>query len=184
MPFSGPRRGRATRPRVAGAGGGTGPAASTSPAMPVSSVTGAGHGPLVWRKPDLRGTDAQQPPSANTNPTGNLRLAQARFVGVSGLIDHRTYFRRDLFGHLPWSTAGGDMEETPATFRIIDRGRLLGDFDLRISHAPRRIAHQNNVPTVLHWGGALGAIRAANVIGATLSFYGPDSSGIFTIEFS
>jgi HKD family nuclease len=171
---------------------GTEPSATASTASgPASAAVAATHppagtsnGPLVWRKSNLRGTDAQQPPSAGTNPTGNLRFAQARFIATSGLINHRTYFRNDVFGRLPWTPSGGDMESASANFRIIHRGHHLGDFTLRISHAPRRIAHQNNVPTVLHWGDALDAIRAANVLGTTLSLYGPDSSGTFTIEFS
>lgn len=145
---------------------------------------GASNGPLVWSKPDLRNSDAQQPRTENSAITGNVKLTQARFEQAGVVIDQTTYFRNDVFNHLTWNPAGGNQEETSTNFRIIDRGRDLGTFQLRLSHDPDRVSDQGNVPTWLHWGDAMDDIKAANVLGTTLNLYGPDSGGIFTIEFS
>jgi len=140
-------------------------------------------GTLLWRKPGLRGTDAQWPPTSNTSPTGNLRFAQARFRYRGRQIDHRSYFKRVAFGQLTWVKCG-DTETASATFRIAKLGTVLGTFKLKISHAPKRIAHQGNVPTVLHWGTAIKTVRRARVKGMTLNLFGPVQDGVYAIEFT
>lgn len=110
----------------------------------------------------LESSDAQHPPGARTNPTGNLRLSQERFS-----IDHTTYFRRIFFGGLDWapSVRIPGMEELWLPFQTVVAGDYLGDLMLRISHWPKRIEGQGNVPTVLHWGDLGARMRAINYVG-------------------
>lgn len=106
-----------------------------------------------WFK-QMVASDAQHPPTGS--PTGNLRLSKA-----NNPIDHRDWFRSALFGGATWMKVlmpGGTGEETIVNFDVKIHGSALGGFDLRVSHAPWRIAGQNNVPTVLHWGQDLNPI--------------------------
>jgi hypothetical protein len=108
-------------------------------------------------------TAAQQPPSAGTNPTGNLRLSQETFA-----IDHKIYFRDVFFGGYAWAPRPKDprFEDLTVGMDVIIDGTAYGTTDVRISHAPHRISGQGNVPTVLHWGRRLGPIlKATNYTG-------------------
>ncbi len=129
---------------------------------------------LVWQKNNLPSSDAQQV-SGKTNPTGVLRLAQARFKANDALINIKTYFRNEVFGHLDWTQKmreqNSPLEETHADFQIEINGASKGIFTLRISHDSDRVAGQNNVPTTLHWGDAIDAIREQNIKGNTLSLF-------------
>jgi hypothetical protein len=118
-----------------------------------------------WHK-ELDATAAQQPPSPNTNPTGNLRLSQESFS-----IDHTTYFRDVFFAGLGWTphatTVG--MEELWLRWEVTVAGDYLGAVNLRVSHLPSRVSGQGNVPTVLHWGDLGARMRANNYIGLTVT---------------
>lgn len=156
------------------------------PSVTAAAATARGavsRGPLVWQKANLKGTDAQQPPSPGTNPTGNLRLSVSNFKVGAKLIDKITYFRKNVFGGLVWAKSG-TTESATASCNILKAGASLGAFDLKLSHDLKRIAGQNNVPTVLHWGDATGAVRKAKVQGLTLRLYGVGPDGRFTIEFA
>lgn len=109
---------------------------------------------LRWSK-QLQSSDAQQV-SAGSNPTGKLRLTESRQN-----IDHKVFFRNDLFGYLSWATqlrGGNPLEIATATFNVTVRGIPLGSKTLMIDHAPHRVAGQGNVPTVLSWGRDLGRL--------------------------
>jgi len=157
--------------------------AKPSAVGPSSAAVASARGPLVWTKPNLKGTDAQQPPSANTNPTGNLRLASANFKVGGKVIDKKSYFRKTVFGGLAWSKSK-TTEYATGSFNIVRSGKLLGSFDLKLSHDLKRVADQNNVPTVLHWGDAIDVVRKANVKGLTLRLYDTGADGRYTIEFA
>lgn len=118
-----------------------------------------------WFK-ELDGTAAQQPPSPNTNPTGNLRLSQESFS-----IDHTTYFRAVFLGGVNWTPHAGTtgMEEVWLSWDVVIAGDHLGAVDLRVSHYPKRIQGQGNVPTVLHWGNLSARMRANNYVGLTVT---------------
>ena len=110
----------------------------------------------------LEATDAQQPPGANSNPTGNLRLSQEDFS-----IDHTTYFFKVFFGGLDWrpSARVTNMQEVWVPMQTEIVGDYLGEVMLRISHLPSRISGQGNVPTVLHWGDLSARMRGNNYVG-------------------
>lgn len=123
-----------------------------------ATSTGAVAVDLRWCK-RLKRTDAQQVPKG-TNPTGNLRLARARFP-----IDHRTFFRDAFFADATWAPVerGGSLyEECIVPFHVRVHGADIGKHNLRIDHALHRVADQNNVPTVLGWGPELGRHLRAN----------------------
>ncbi|QNV38510.1 phospholipase D-like domain-containing protein [Rothia terrae] len=100
-----------------------------------------------WSK-QMGASDAQNPPSANTNPTGALRLAVVDSNYFTSL-----YFRQDFWGNEPWGTPdSGGKEELFVNFDVWIDGTYLGKYEIRISHKPSRAANQGNVMTVLHWG--------------------------------
>lgn len=157
--------------------GGTGqpkqgkPAVSTSPATaPQPFATPTPTRKLLWKKQSLSRSDAQQTP-AGTNPTGNLKLSQAKFKVKGSRINQRTYFRNIVFAGLNWTPVSGTKEEATADFELIIRGVNYGVYKLVISHDPSRVAGQNNTPTWLHWGKAGSVIRNQNVSGCFLSLY-------------
>ena len=142
---------------------GTAPSAG-APAVPqtVQQIPQA-HVVRRWFK-DLDATAAQKPKTANSNPTGNLRLSQEGFS-----VDHQTYFIFDFFGGLPWSPRPGNenLLEVIVAFETYVDGLPYGELEIRISHDPRRAADQGNVPTVLHWGPVLGKVlRSGNFVGS------------------
>lgn len=118
-----------------------------------------------WVK-ELDNTAAQQVKSQHSNPTGNLRLSMESMP-----VDHKRYFRESLFGGLPWTpTDGKDSEqEVVVGFHVWIDGNDLGVLDLRLSHDPRRVSGQGNVPTVLHWGVLSPVLKATTYIGQYVS---------------
>lgn len=105
-----------------------------------------------WKK--MSASDAQKPPNPNSQVTGNLRLSQARHP-----IDHKIYFREEFFMDANWIQADPNDPTYEMCYVEMDvtiGGEHLGKNAFRIDYKPSRIAAQNNVPTVLKWGGVLG----------------------------
>jgi hypothetical protein len=122
--------------------GTTGVSAFPAPSVPLHQ----------WAK-KLKRSDAQQVPSG-TNPTGKLRLGQARFP-----ITQETWFRDVLFGDQNWvqsSRRGVAYEETHVPFQVSLHGSHWEPMTFKIDHGAHRVAGQSNVPTVLSWGTFLG----------------------------
>lgn len=108
-----------------------------------------------WFKKMSR-SDAQQA-RPGSNPTGNLRLAQAGHD-----IDHTTYFRHVLFGGEQWRTEpapNGTLDVADVEFDVIVGGRDSGRHTLRVDHADFRVANQRNIATFLHWGSLAHTLR-------------------------
>jgi hypothetical protein len=98
----------------------------------------------------MSSTDAQHPPSGNSNPTGHLKLGKAR-----NNIDHKTFFRYELFRDANWTgqnRSRGLLEEAIIPFKVTIEGKDLGLVNIKVDHADFRIAQQDNTPTWLHWG--------------------------------
>lgn len=147
-------------------------APATPSTKPVTAGAGAGAAPYPttniqrrWVKP-LDNTAAQQVKSPGSNPTGNLRFSQE-----TAAIDHKVYFRDDFFGGLPWTPRDGKAteQEVVVGFRTWIDGVDHGVHDLRLSHDPRRIAGQGNVPTLLHWGDLSPLLRQTSYAGMYVS---------------
>lgn len=150
----GPKLKAAATPRAKGS-----PSPASAAPLPIANIQ------RRWVK-QLDNTAAQQVRSPASNPTGNLRLSQEHAA-----IDHKTYFREDFFGDMPWApTDGKDTEqEVVVGFRTWIDGTDLGIQEIRLSHDPRRIAGQGNVPTVLHWGPLSPVLRVNNYVGMFVS---------------
>ena len=56
------------------------------------------------------------------------------------------------------------MEEVWVTFDVVMDDEYLGAVVLRVSHWPKRIEGQGNVPTVLHWGDLGARMRENNYL--------------------
>ena len=61
------------------------------------------------------------------------------------------------------------MEDLWLPFQTVVAGDYLGEVLLRISHWPKRIEDQGNVPTILHWGDLGARMRANNYVGDYLT---------------
>ncbi len=105
-----------------------------------------------WFK-QMTATDAQRPPqrgSKPSNPTGDLRLVQARHP-----IDQTTYFRQDFFEPLDWKSrpgSRGSIDEAVASFHVFIGRFYQGLYDLKVSDKQSREAGQRNYTSGLHWG--------------------------------
>ena len=105
-----------------------------------------------WKQ--MSASDAQNPPNPNSQATGNLRLSKARHP-----VNHKIYFREDFFVDSSWTQADSNdptYEKCYVEMEVALDGEHLGKNVFRIDYKPSRIAAQNNVPTVLKWGGMLG----------------------------
>ncbi|MGA2230067.1 MAG: phospholipase D family protein [Tepidisphaeraceae bacterium] len=130
-----------------------------------------------WCK-ELKSSDAQQV-KPGSNPTGKLRLTQSGFP-----IDHKKWFREEMFGDAVWRTLeknGKPYEQATIPFSVRVRGEPFGIINLDIDHAPHRIAGQGNVPTILAWGHTIERMLIArNFIGDWVAVT-RDATGAFTL---
>lgn len=131
-----------------------------------SLITGIGSQvPSEYWDKALTASDALHPPGGSSKITGVLRLNKADHD-----IDHKTYFRQQMFGSVLWApeTSHGLTKEVAVVpFEVIIDGTNQGLQNLRIDYAPSREAKQSNVTTVLHWGTSLSSIlRATDYTGA------------------
>lgn len=194
--FNVPRRGTATIPhsfpRKPTAASSTTPPVAAPVAAAITPIVSVPQTPvtppiqnkvLVWQKLSLSQSDAQRVP-AGSNPTGNLKLSQARFSVNNAFIDQTTYFRNIVFHNLTWIAPkpnNNSYEEAFCPFDITILGNSIGVHTLKLSHDPVRIAGQGNTPTWLHWGNALvPLLQQNNITGKTLNLY-TDSQN-FSIE--
>lgn len=143
---------RPGRPTPAGRSATTSSAAAASGAAAVPAAATSTTAVVVRRRwfKKMAASDAQHPPTEESNVTGVLRLTQARLG-----IDQTRYFRHDFFGGLAWTNVGTvtkPKEQVIVPFDVTIDGRALGLHNLMITHAAHREADQHNVTTVLHWG--------------------------------
>lgn len=133
-------------------------------------------GRLVWRKSNLPKSDILYA-EAGTNPTGGLRLTQARFQIDGDTIDQTTYFRNDLWGEFQWREVSADPQVFVATipFDISILGTYSGQFNLDVRHKPSGVAGQGNYTTSISWGAASNRIKENDLRGRTLSIYAPSN---------
>lgn len=135
-----------------------GPVPATAPAPTVVAS---------WDK-EMRPADAQHPESPDTNPTGRLGLGQARHD-----IDHRTWFRTNLFGAATWAATtdrnGNPVEEAIIPFDVTIVSTSYGRVNLKLSHAPHRESTRGSVITILHWGELAPVLRETDYTGHTVT---------------
>ena len=144
------------------------PARATKPAkalaapMPVvAAAAAAAPGPqaagveyeLVWESKPLELRDLNIPDGEKSNKTGSMNLDKGQLPAD---VDHRHYFREEIFTQLQWSpTNWPTTEEAHAKFHLVIKGLSYGEFDLRIGHTigtESKSYKQNNAMTRLSWG--------------------------------
>lgn len=174
-----------TTPRPAPPSPSPGRGASRGPSLsPATSTPATTRGRLVWEKSNLPPSDVQR---QTGNPTGGMRLTQARFRDSSGsVIDQTTYFRQTVFGSLSWrrdaiGRVAKDVTRTP--FHVVLLGRDYGVVTLEISDKPSGEAGQGNYTSILHWGELSQTVYSLNLVGKTVRLYAPaTSSSPFSLE--
>ncbi|WP_329763265.1 phospholipase D family protein [Stenotrophomonas geniculata] len=127
---------------------------------------------LVWRSKELTRRDLDVPMEGrNTNRTGSVNLDKGL---LPENVDHRHYFRDDVFDALDWTPSTSTVDEAFARFQLVVRGVDYGAFDLRIAHTTStntRSYQQRNAMTRLSWGLARDHVANPTLIGGRLSLY-------------
>jgi hypothetical protein len=127
---------------------------------------------LVWESKPLSARDLNIPDGATTNKTGSMSLDKGLLPAD---VDHRHYFREDIFNQLSWSvTNAKTTEEAHAKFHLVIKGLSYGDFDLRIGHTmgtTSKAYKQNNAMTRLSWGPVKDYVGHADLKDRTLSLF-------------
>ena len=98
---------------------------------------------MKWTK-KLPKSDAQRP-TPGSNPTGGVRLTQAKHA-----INCPTWFRYVYFGGHGWWHEGA-LDVTQVYVNITILGHSFGVLPVRVSYKPQREAGQSNYTTMLHW---------------------------------
>lgn len=128
---------------------------------------------LVWESKSLTRRDLTIPTAANTHATGSVNLDKGL---LEESVDHRHYFRDDVFDALTWTAtnASGKVEEAFAKFQLVLKAVSYGEFDLRIGHSTdttSKMYLQRNAMTRLSWGPMRPYIARDDLIGRTLALY-------------
>jgi HKD family nuclease len=153
------------------------------PRPPVSAVRF-----LVWESKPLKERDLNVPTGANTAATGSMGLKKGALG--DGSIDHRHYFRDEVFADLTWtkdpSPGKAHLERAHANFELVVKNLNYGVFNLLLSHNTNQNSTsylQRNFMTQIHWGDAKKYIAKDDLLGRTLYLYRKDTSPPeFTIE--
>lgn len=150
---------------------------ATTPAITVS--TAPAHGlatvgtefELVWQSKPLTRRDLNIPDERYTHATGSMNLDKGL---LPESVDHRHYFRDEVFDALTWSRRSATVDETSARFQLIVKGVNHGEFDLSIRHTTSTTSaayRQRNAMTRLSWGPMTQHVAWPDLIDRTLSLY-------------
>jgi hypothetical protein len=126
---------------------------------------------VVWRSKALTKRDLGVPSGKKTNPTGSINLDKGL---LDAAIDHRHYFRDEVFPALDWKPRNPTVDEANATFGLIVKGVVRGEFQLRIAHTNSTTSQsylQRNAMTRLSWGQMKEFVADEGLIGRTLTLY-------------
>ena len=134
-------------------------------------------GKVLWRKENLPGSDVQYSP-IGTNPTGCLRLTQARFSINGSVIDHTKYFRNNLFRNFKWIIIKQEplVEIATIKFSIKIYDKIIGEYELEIRHKPSGESEQGNYTTSISWGELGSIIREKELRGRAINIYSPPTA--------
>jgi HKD family nuclease len=127
---------------------------------------------LVWESKPLTLRDLNIPDGGNTNKTGSMNLDKGLLPAD---VDHRHYFREEIFNQLSWSVTNAKTTEVAhAKFHLVIKGISYGDFDLRLGHTmgtTSKAYKQNNAMTRLSWGPVKDYVGHDNLKDRTLSLF-------------
>jgi HKD family nuclease len=107
---------------------------------------------LVWESKPLTRRDLTIPDARGTHATGSVNLDKGLLPED---VDHRHYFREEIFPHLQWSPRSPTVDEAFTKFQLVLKGISYGEFDLAIHHTnstTSRAYLQRNAMTRLSWG--------------------------------
>lgn len=123
----------------------------------------------VWRSKELAERDLNIPRGGNTHPTGSMNLDK----GSAPLdMDHRHYFKDNVFSALSWAPKSTTVVEATATFLLEVQGVYIGEFSLNIRHTTSTDSEayrQRNAMTRLSWGDAKSYIADKKLLGCFLT---------------
>lgn len=126
---------------------------------------------LVWESKPLTRRDLTIPDEKVSNPTGSINLDKGLLPGE---VDHRHYFREDIFPELKWAARSATVEEAFAKFQLVLKGISYGEYDLAIRHTTgttSKAYKQKNAMTRLSWGPMREYIARPDLIGRTLALF-------------
>lgn len=126
---------------------------------------------LVWESKPLTRRDLTIPDAAGTHATGSVNLDKGLLPEE---VDHRHYFRDDVFPHLVWVVRSITVDEAFAKFQLVLKGISYGEFDLAIRHTNSITStayKQRNAMTRLSWGPMREFVARPDLIGRTLALY-------------
>lgn len=143
---------------------------------------------LVWESKPLTERDLNIPTGTNTAATGSMGLKRGALDDES--IDHRHYFRDEVFADLTWtkdpSPGKAHLERAHADFELVVKNLNYGVFRLLLSNNTNRNStsyRQRNFMTQIHWGEAKQYIAKRDLLERTLYLYRKDTDPPeFTIE--
>jgi HKD family nuclease len=158
-------------------------------AMPDAAVsTASAVRYLVWESKPLMERDLNIPTGTNTAATGSMGLKKGALDDDN--IDHRHYFRNEVFADLIWtkdtSPAKAHIERARANFELVVKNLNYGVFNLLLSNNTNLNSKsylQGNFMTQIHWGEAKKYIAKPDLLGRILYLYRKDTTPPeFTIE--
>ena len=126
---------------------------------------------LVWESKPLTRRDLTIPDAKGTHATGSINLDKGQLPED---VDHRHYFRDNVFPHLTWSSRSMTVDEATAKFQLVLKGISYGEFDLAIRHTNSTTSAaymQRNAMTRLSWGPMREYVAREDLIDRTLSLY-------------
>lgn len=150
------------------------PPAKTATGKPGAKSASAAVGvklELVWESKPLTRRDLTIPTAAGTNKTGSINLDKGL---LPENVDHRHYFRDNVFPHLGWTVRSKSVDEAYAKFQLVLKGISYGEFDLAIRHSNSTTStsyKQRNAMTRLSWGSMVDYVANSALIGRTLALY-------------
>jgi len=147
------------------------PAKAKPPALaPVPATVGVEF-ELVWESKPLTHRDLTIPVAAGTHATGSVNLDKGLLPAE---VDHRHYFRDDVFPNLSWASRSKTVDEAFAKFQLVLKNISYGEFDLSIHHTnstTSKAYKQRNATTRLSWGPMREYISRPDLLGRTLALY-------------
>ena len=126
---------------------------------------------LVWESKPLTRRDLTIPDAQGTHATGSINLDKGL---LSQDVDHRNYFRDEVFPHLAWRFRSTTVDAAFTKFQLVLKGISYGEFDLAVHHTNSTTSKaylQRNAMTRLSWGPIRKYIARPELIGRTLALY-------------
>lgn len=125
----------------------------------------------VWTSKPLTERDLSIPKGKNTHPTGSINLDKGLLPAG---VDHRHYFREEVFDGLDWTSSGATVDEATGIFQLVVKDIEYGEALLRIAHShstTSRAYLQRNAMTRLSWGPLKEFVSDAGLLQRRLTLY-------------